>query len=804
MKRLRKIFNIITSLFIVLSLSGCAGVEAQLTSCLEQLSETLNNMGATPPSKDDGNDVPQSIELVFPEGKFSSTNDTMTYRDCYVLVDGQWANSSYDIEWKFNGEASSHEGGLYTFAPSSTEKSVVVEAVITYTELTDEKDENGEYIEDIKTLKAKEKFVYFAPFSTPIATCSTTDFAKTYTISGFTDNDLIEWYVNGEKTFEGDVYAFAPTKAGRYTVSATVNGVEAIVENPNTIKQGPQTVTDVKVDIDTYYPQVYISFDGDPQAQYIIRKSYGEKYTEYSTTTNSFFISYEEFFTEDSVYQYNVQVKTANDDVYVNSVYSNAVSVRKPTSDVRKYLQDSQGVENLYISSKEDFYKQFDYMMLTREQPDSEETSISRKFYIGYDMAGDIDDLINDAFDACGYTGSYRLGSSGNNPYTVTITFKTGNEPNIPSTSNVPSASQYANNMNAYPLAISEEGMQSSLPIDSKEKKEVTNTDQLYRLAELGYCPMPTSGSVAKTVMDNARTVLSVIIDENMSDYEIALAVYDWVMYKNAYNNEVLSLNTNQAVEHPAFYLEGIMYADNYGYAVCDGISKTYSLLCNMAGVECLRVVGEAGQNGAWGGHAWNKVKVDGNWYIVDATWGDVSMGVSYKTGVIITTTHTDYYEMGMHNYFLVTDEFVKDNHKEDSSHYPKTAPLPYNHFARQTMTSGGVTVDMYVNETGAELKAKLDVIADAIIADVRSKNRIQSVQVGEKLKQSYYFFYEIGYSPLAKNNVISYMSASSSFAKKLKTQNYGFSLFEIDGTIGIIVSYHYASRLPSASLKIA
>lgn len=800
MKRLLKIFNIIVSIVMILALTGCMGVEAQLTSCLEQLSQMLDNSGVAPPD-DENSGKPETIELVFPEGRFSLVTDAFTYRDCYVLVNGSLADTSYDIAWRFNDEESSHTGRMYTFAPSAVAQSVSVEAVLTYTEKTDEVDENGDYIEEVTELVAKETFVYYESFSTPTATCIEEDGVKTYTITGFSNNNLIEWFVNGEKESEGAQFVFSPTIAGRYTVSATVNGVEAEVENPHTIKQGPQTVTDVIVDIDTYYPQVCISFNGDPLAKYIVRKTSGSNYKDYTADTNMLFMQYSEFFSISSYTGYSVSVKTVDDEVYIDSPFSSSTRVEL-VPNVTAYLNKTYGISNAYISSEEEFYEQFDHMMLSRKQPENEETSVSRDFYFGFKIDGGIDGIVNRAFDACGYTGSYRLGAKGNNPYTVTIYFKTGNIPDIPAVGNIPDESEYAVNMNGYPLSVSSKGMVNTLPIDSKTKKTATNTDQLYRFAELGYCPVPQSGSVAETVMNNARQILSVIIDEDMSDYEIALAIYDWVMYKNNYNNEVLKLTTETAVRHPAFYLEGMMYAGNYGYAVCDGISKAYSLLCNMAGVECMRVVGEAGENGNWGGHAWNKVKVDGNWYIVDATWGDLSMGITYKTGTFISKTYTDYYELGMHNYFLVTDSFVKGNHKEDSGRYPKTAPLPYNHYAKQTMTSGK-TVDLYLNETGTALKNKLDVIADAIVSDVRGKNRIQTVSVGETTKQSYYFFYELGYSELAESSLETYMSATSSFAKKFKLQNYGFSLFEVDGAVGIIVSYHYGSRLPSGSLSV-
>ena len=51
-----------------------------------------------------------------------------------------------------------------------------------------------------------------------------------------------------------------------------------------------------------------------------------------------------------------------------------------------------------------------------------------------------------------------------------------------------------------------------------------------------------------------------------------------------------------------------------------------------MSGVECLTVVGAAFNS--TGDHAWNMVKLDGEWYCVDVTWdanGREQMGGSYE-----------------------------------------------------------------------------------------------------------------------------------------------------------------------------
>ena len=49
---------------------------------------------------------------------------------------------------------------------------------------------------------------------------------------------------------------------------------------------------------------------------------------------------------------------------------------------------------------------------------------------------------------------------------------------------------------------------------------------------------------------------------------------------------------------------------------VCAGYAKAFELLCNGIGIDCVAVTSKV--------HAWNKVRINDSWYVVDSTWNDL------------------------------------------------------------------------------------------------------------------------------------------------------------------------------------
>lgn len=199
------------------------------------------------------------------------------------------------------------------------------------------------------------------------------------------------------------------------------------------------------------------------------------------------------------------------------------------------------------------------------------------------------------------------------------------------------------------PIGYKERGAKHDLSIDSVRTSMVCETsNQLFYAAMIGARPAPKTGSVAEKIYAKARKVLEKIISDDMTATERALAIYEWLVVNVSYDNSTLGAAIDQSAaetaKSSAFYLEGVF---DSGRAVCDGISKAATLLLRMEGIPAVRVYG--------GGHAWNKVMINGFWYVFDATYGDTIIGIG-----------GDRYTFLNHDFFLTRDDYFAEDESRD------------------------------------------------------------------------------------------------------------------------------------------
>lgn len=161
-----------------------------------------------------------------------------------------------------------------------------------------------------------------------------------------------------------------------------------------------------------------------------------------------------------------------------------------------------------------------------------------------------------------------------------------------------------------------------------------------------------------REILERCREVLGEVLTEGMSAYEIELAVHDWLVEWGSYDRTVYD-NPNHSGRTGYRDPWGMLVG---GYGNCLGYSSTFQLLMDLSGVECITVVGAA--FGSREDHAWNMVKLDGEWYCVDVTWDD-------PTGAARNGRH--------HRYFNVTSADLREtDHQWDYRNVPEATAAAY------------------------------------------------------------------------------------------------------------------------------
>lgn len=169
--------------------------------------------------------------------------------------------------------------------------------------------------------------------------------------------------------------------------------------------------------------------------------------------------------------------------------------------------------------------------------------------------------------------------------------------------------------------------------------------------------PIPNDHPLANKLYDKVVEIIDKEIDDDMSDYEKELAIHDYIVSHCAYGYPELS-------EKYAYRAYGCLCLNT---AVCNGYAEAMALLLNCVGVENEIMTGYGNEDL----HAWNRVRIDGFWYQVDATWDDP---VPDRTG---KTTHM---------YFNVTDDIMDDMHTWDKEEYSACNSLNANYFVQNNL----------------------------------------------------------------------------------------------------------------------
>ncbi|MCR5657409.1 MAG: leucine-rich repeat protein [Butyrivibrio sp.] len=131
--------------------------------------------------------------------------------------------------------------------------------------------------------------------------------------------------------------------------------------------------------------------------------------------------------------------------------------------------------------------------------------------------------------------------------------------------------------------------------------------------------------SMNSAIKANVNSCVSEIRKEGLVDSnnigKTIIRIHDWYTQKISYGYSDAPRTNDEAYYNTAHTAYSALVEEK---AVCDGYAQGYALILKELGIDCKVVTGTAYDKSLYaGGHAWNMVYLDGQWYEEDTTWAD-------------------------------------------------------------------------------------------------------------------------------------------------------------------------------------
>jgi hypothetical protein len=139
----------------------------------------------------------------------------------------------------------------------------------------------------------------------------------------------------------------------------------------------------------------------------------------------------------------------------------------------------------------------------------------------------------------------------------------------------------------------------------------------LHFLCFMVFFILPNNNTVAQNTVEKITHSLT---ENQKNDSLKVVAIYNWITSNVSYDRYFRRRLEGDTTLYQEPYIVVIRKK-----AICIGYAKLVKEMCRLAGIESHIVDGITKSNGYnldEEEHAWNVIKIDDNWYNIDATWG--------------------------------------------------------------------------------------------------------------------------------------------------------------------------------------
>lgn len=149
-------------------------------------------------------------------------------------------------------------------------------------------------------------------------------------------------------------------------------------------------------------------------------------------------------------------------------------------------------------------------------------------------------------------------------------------------------------------------------------------------------------------------------IHQNMSQYEVAAVLYNWVVLHIRYPDRIFDGNFTG------------YYGLRYGYAVCQGYTAVYNALCKLFGIRVFGMQGKAKghRNSGYENHIWTLAQINNRNVYIDTTWGRPRMENQEELQRVLKSLGLSLYNFCDFNFFDIPYDVLSKDHSWDKRVY--------------------------------------------------------------------------------------------------------------------------------------